>query len=164
MRAVTADEIRASFVNCSQGVAKRIALPALESQPWEQLDLLGWTDPSGSGASYLVAERPDGSPVGFVLQQAKGRPGLGRSSMCSLCRTVHSSGDVTLMTAVRPGQKGRQGNSRGNYLCADLDCSLYARGLKQPSRMQPGETLSVDAKVARLRGNLATLVRWLGAE
>lgn len=79
--------------------------------------------------------------------------------MCSLCTTVHSASDVALMVAARPGAAGRQGNTVGAYLCADLSCSLYARGRRRPARVQPAETLDVDAKVARLQTNLETFVR-----
>lgn len=163
MRPLTAPEIRGCFVNCSQGTAKRMGLPALDDQPWDSLDLLGWVDSSGSGVAYLVTERADGAPIGFVLQQARPRPGAARQSMCSLCRTVHSSSDVALMAAVLPGERGRDGNSRGRYLCADLACSLYVRDLKRPARVQPAETLSTAAKVARLQRNLADLVLWFAA-
>lgn len=40
-----------------------------------------------------------------------------------------------------------------------MACSLYARGLKRPDRVQPVETLSVEARVDRLRVNLDTFVR-----
>jgi hypothetical protein len=44
-----------------------------------------------------------------------------------------TAGGVTLMTARRAGPDGRQGNSVGQYLCTDLACSLYARGLRAPA-------------------------------
>lgn len=169
VKKLTADEIRASFVNCSKGVAQRLSLPDLDAQPWDDLDLLGWVDPSGSGTSYLVTERPvhgsedDSEPIGFVLRASKGS-GVKRQSMCSLCLTVHSSSDVALMTAARPGAAGRAGNSRGNYLCADLGCSLYVRGLRQPARVQPHETITREVKVMRLRSNLTEFVERLAQE
>ncbi|WP_203568862.1 FBP domain-containing protein [Aestuariimicrobium ganziense] len=164
MKPLTADQIRSSFVNCSQTAAKRISLPDLDGQPWDDLDLLGWADPSGSTTSYLVTERADGTLIGFLLKQARPRAGTSRQGMCSLCRTVHPASDIALMTATRPGPRGRAGDSRGNYLCADLACSLYVRGRKLPARVQPAETLTPEQKVARLQRNLAALVAWLGAE
>lgn len=168
MQPLTSDEIRASFVNCSKGVAQRLTLPDVETTPWENLDMLGWLDPSGSGAAYLVTERValdtgESSPVGFVLRQAK-VTGVKRQSMCSLCLTVHSSSDVALMTAARPGASGRAGNTPGNYLCADLACSLYVRSLKNPARVQPHETLSEEERIFRLRINLTAFVERLAAE
>lgn len=162
MRSLTADEIRASFINCSQGAAKRLPLPAnFDTQPWDHLDALGWTDPSGSGTAYLVVT-PGDQTIGFLLRQSKGR-GVRRQSMCSLCATVHSASDVALMVAPRPGAAGREGNTRGNYLCADLACSLYVRGLKKPARVQPHETLTVEQKVFRLQQNLDRMVERLAA-
>ncbi|MGJ6981636.1 FBP domain-containing protein [Aestuariimicrobium soli] len=168
MKKLSADEIRGSFVNCSKGVAQRLTLPDLDTTPWSRLDLLGWLDPSGSGTAYLVTERVsletgESSPIGFVLRQAKGT-GVKRQSMCSLCTTVHSSSDVALMTAARPGASGRAGNTRGNYLCADLACSLYVRGLKKPARVQPHETITEDERIFRLRTNLSSFVERLAAE
>ena len=135
--------------------------------PWKHLDLLGWLDPSGSGTAYLVTERVsletgESSPIGFVLKQTK-VTGLKRQRMCSLCTTVHSSSDVALMTAARPGASGRAGNTRGNYLCADLACSLYVRSLKRPTRVQPHETLTEEERIWRLRTNLTAFVERLAA-
>ncbi|TGN78537.1 FBP domain-containing protein, partial [Streptomyces griseoluteus] len=46
MRPLTEQDIRASFVNCSKGDAKRLAVPRdLAERPWDDLDFLGWRDP-----------------------------------------------------------------------------------------------------------------------
>jgi len=156
---LTAAEIRASFVNCSQGEAKRLPLPRrLEDVRWERLDLLGWRDPGAPAAAYLVTEWR-GDLTGLVLRLATDRRAGGRKNMCSLCHTTHSTTDVALMVAPRAGRSGRDGNTVGTYLCTDLDCSLYARGLKRPDRAQPAETLEPEQKVSRLRDNLDTFVR-----
>ena len=43
---LTEQEIRAAFVNCSKGAAKRLHVPRdLAGQPWDDLDFLGWRDP-----------------------------------------------------------------------------------------------------------------------
>jgi hypothetical protein len=158
MEPLTADQIRASFVNCSQGEAKRLPLPrALAESPWPSLDFLGWRDAGAPGAAYVVA--PGERPVGIVLRISTTRRSTGRSNLCSLCTTLHSTSDVALMVAPRAGAAGRAGNSVGAYLCADLACSLYARGLRRPGRVQPVETLSTDDRVARLQQNLDAFVR-----
>lgn len=158
MTPLTADEIRASFVNCSQGAARRLPLPrSLEATRWDQLDLLGWRDPGAPAAAYLVTPWR-GDLTGLVLRLTTDRRG-GRKNMCSLCHTTHSTTDVALMVAPRPGKSGRDGNTVGAYLCTDLACSLYARELKRPDRAQPVETLDPEQKVARLRDNLDTFVR-----
>ncbi|MGP3949948.1 FBP domain-containing protein [Streptomyces sp. 7N604] len=156
MRPVTEREIRASFVNCSKGEAQRVGLPGdLDDRPWEDLDFLGWRDPGARERAYLVAER-DGGLVGIALRAAGGafRTFTARS-MCSLCFTTHTSGGVVLMTARRTGQAGRQGNSVGQYVCADLSCSLYIRGKKTATAGRGlDESLPVAEKIARTRGKL----------
>jgi hypothetical protein len=64
--------------------------------------------------------------------------------MCLLCRTTHSGGDVTFFTARRAGQAGRNGNTGGQYMCADLRCSKRIRtdippwlGLRDPEQVIP---------------------------
>ncbi len=159
MEPLTAELVRSSFINCSKGEAKRLPLPRdLAAVRWERLDFLGWRDPGAPGAAYLVAPEPDG-PVGLVLRLSSERRATGRKNMCSLCLTVHSTTDVALMVAPRPGASGRAGNTVGAYLCVDLACSLYARGLERPERAQPEETLTPEQKVARLQVNLATFLR-----
>ena len=156
MRPLTEPAIRASFVNCSKGEAKRIIVPRdLDARPWADLDFLGWTDPSGSERAYLVAEVGSGL-VGIVLRAAV-QQGLARRSMCSLCLTTHTGGGVSLMTARKAGPGGRQGNSAGAYVCADLACSLYLRGKKEAGRPLD-ETISQAAKIERTRANLSAFL------
>lgn len=156
MKPVTADEIRAAMVNCSKGEAKRLPVPRdLAERPWDDLDFLGWRDPSGSDRGYLVTEY-QGALTGLVLRcvppTAAGR-GVGRrTTVCSLCLTAHPGTGVTLMTAAR--RRNRE-DSVGIRICADLDCPLYLRGIKTPA--QGGgmpETLSLEEKSSRLRGSL----------
>ncbi|WP_344267349.1 FBP domain-containing protein [Actinomadura napierensis] len=156
MRPLTERDIRTSFVNCSKGEAKRLGLPRdLTDRPWDDLDFLGWRDPGAAGRAYLVAERED-RLVGIAL---RGSPGTSRGftsrSMCSLCLTTHSSGGVALMTARRTGDAGRQGNTVGQYFCADLACPLYLRGKKQAAvGGDLDESLTLAEKITRTQGNL----------
>ena len=54
---LTEQEIRAAFVNCSKGEAKRLHVPReLAGQPWTDLDFLGWRDPQAPDRAYLVAD------------------------------------------------------------------------------------------------------------
>ncbi|PRX98962.1 FBP domain-containing protein [Allonocardiopsis opalescens] len=161
MRPITESDIRGSFVNCSKGEAKRLSLPGdLGEPPWADLDFLGWRDPGAPDRGYLVAERDGGELVGIALRATRsGSRAFTARSMCSLCLTTHTSGGVALMTARRAGDAGRQGNSVGQYLCTDLACSLYTRGRRQPSAGRDyEETLSVDDRILRTRGNLAAFV------
>lgn len=160
MQAVTAQDIRASLVNCSKGAAKRLAIPRdLAERPWDDLDFLGWRDPSGSDRGCIVADH-DGRLTGVVLRcvpaSAAGRPAGGRSSMCSLCLTTHPGAGVTLMTAAR---RTARDNSVGIRICADLDCSLYLRGKKSPpAGGRLSETLTMREKAERLQASLSAFL------
>lgn len=156
VRPVDASEIRASFVNCSKGEAKRLHLPRdLAEQEWDALDFLGWRDPQSPARSYLVAEH-EGSLCGIVLRAPSVAVGR-RASMCSLCLTVRSGG-VALMVAPRAGKAGQRGHSVGTAMCADLACSLYVRGMVATTAPAVYETLTVEEKVQRLTGNVDTFL------
>ena len=160
MRPINESDIRRSFVNCSKGEAKRLAVPMdLDERPWDDLDFLGWRDPGAPERAYLVAEH-DGILLGLTLRAAKGTVrGFTSRSMCSLCLTTHTGGGVALMTARRTGEAGRQGNTVGQYLCTDLACSLYARGKQHPSSGSGyDETISVEDKITRTRTNLTAFL------
>ncbi|MGW5049119.1 FBP domain-containing protein [Streptomyces griseoluteus] len=159
MRPLTEQDIRASFVNCSKGDAKRLAVPRdLTERPWDDLDFLGWRDPGAPDRSYLVLERGT-ALVGIALRCPTVRRGFQHRSMCSVCLTTHRGGGVSLMTARMAGAAGREGNSVGVYMCADLECSLYVRGKKVPesgSRFE--ESLTTEEQIARAGGNLNAFV------
>ncbi|GAB2910313.1 FBP domain-containing protein [Streptomyces heilongjiangensis] len=164
MRPLTEQEIRSSFINCSKGEAKRISLPRdLDERPWDDLDFLGWRDPGAPDRSCLVAER-DGRPVGVTLRFPSNQRGFLHRSMCSLCLTTHRGGGVSLMTARKAGAAGREGNSVGVYMCADLACSLYVRGRKA---LDPGsrfeESLTVEEQIARTVRHLTAFLDKLRA-
>lgn len=79
-----------------------------------------------------------------------------RSSLCQICLTAHASSGVALLAAPLAGARGREGNTAGVYLCADLACSLYLRGKRQP-KLRSGfyeESLTLEERVARMSGNL----------
>jgi hypothetical protein len=158
MEPLTEQEIRAAFVNCTKGEAKRLSVPRdLAERPWEDLDYLGWRDPQAPDRAYLVAEL-DGRPTALALRGSAAGSWQTRRSMCSLCLTTHSGG-VSLMVARRAGKAGQQGNSVGAYMCDDLACSLYVRGKKDAgvgARLH--ETLTLDEKIRRTVTNLAAFV------
>ncbi|OKI30872.1 FBP domain-containing protein [Streptomyces sp. CB03911] len=148
-------EIRTSFVNCSKGEARRLNLPkGLAELPWDVMDFLGWRDPGAPDRSYLVAVR-DGRPVGVTLRVPDVRRSLTRTNVCSFCVSTHAGSGVSLLTARRAGAAGRQGNSVGTYMCADLACSLYLRGLKRSALVsRPEESLTLEEQVARTVTNV----------
>ncbi|GAA2083214.1 FBP domain-containing protein [Kitasatospora saccharophila] len=160
MRALTESEIRASFVNCSKGEAKRLPVPrGLAEQRWDELDFLGWRDLGAPDRAYLVAVL-DGAPVGITLRSPNVRRSLTRTNVCSVCITAHAGSGVSLLTAPRAGAAGREGNSVGTYLCADLACSLYVRGLRRGAAVsRPDESLPLEEQIARTVTNLEAFLR-----
>ncbi|MEO3872065.1 FBP domain-containing protein [Nonomuraea sp. B12E4] len=155
MNPISEHDIRTSFINCSKGEARRLSLPRdLAATPWSDLDFLGWRDPGAPERAYLVAER-DGGPVGVALRLSQDvRRSSAKSTLCSVCVTPHAGTGVALFTAPRVGAAGRQGNTVGLYMCADLACSLYVRGKKQTERGERFESLTVEERVARAVTNL----------
>jgi hypothetical protein len=152
----TESAIRASFVNCTKGEAKRMAVPKdLDEHPWVDLDFLGWRDPSAPQRAYLVADSGT-ALVGVALRVAP-QAGHVRRSMCSLCLTTHTGGGVSLMTARKAGRSGRQGDSVGVYICTDLACSLYLRGKRDAGR-RLDETITMAEKIERTTASLAAFL------
>jgi treble-clef zinc-finger protein len=159
MTPLTEQEIRAAFVNCTKGEAKRLSVPRdLAERPWDDLDFLGWRDPQAPDRAYLVTEL-DGRPKALVLR-GSGNPVAGqtRRSMCSMCLTSHTGG-VCLMVAPKAGKAGQQGNSVGAYICSDLACSLYVRGKKDAGAgARLHESLTLEEKIQRTVANLAAFL------
>ncbi|WP_203710724.1 FBP domain-containing protein [Asanoa siamensis] len=169
MEPLTEDAIRDSFVNCSKGEAGRIRLPAGFAGggvPWADLDFLGWTDPAAPLRALLVLPGDDG-PTGIVLRRPEPRraAGLTRSSMCHVCLTEHAASGVALFVAPLAGPAGRNGNTVGQYLCADLACSLYLRGKRQPKMrmVRREETLTLEERIERAMANVTAFARRVAA-
>ncbi|MFF0391523.1 FBP domain-containing protein [Kitasatospora sp. NPDC004615] len=158
MRALTDAEIRASFVNCTKGEASRAWLPrGLGELDWAGLDFLGWREAGAPERGYLVAEF-EGRTVGVALRLAQ-RPAAGRGgAMCSICLTAHPASGVALMTARRAGRgSAEEYASASEYFCGDLACPLYVRGRRRVAAggARMTESLDAEARVARMRANLA---------
>jgi hypothetical protein len=146
---LSADEIRRSFVNSSKSQLKAMSLPpGFTELPWESLDYLGWRDPKAPNRGYLVVRRDAGITGIAVKTQTSGAPRRG-AGLCDLCMTAHHLTDVALFAARRAGTAGRDGNTVGLYVCADLACSLYLRGLRELDVPQ-GDTASSDVRAERL--------------
>ncbi|MFC9975791.1 FBP domain-containing protein [Spirillospora sp. NPDC127200] len=162
MQAITESDLRSCFVNCSKGDAKRLNLPADFAQsPWDDLDFLGWRDPKAPDRAYLIAETGDrltGIALRYASAPGKAR-GFNSTSLCSFCQTAHTGGGVALMSARRSGEAGKRGNTVGQYLCADLACSLYLRGKKQTLLGRAHDDgIPLEEKVARVKANLDAFV------
>ncbi len=127
MRPLTEPQVRRSFVNCSRGEAQGLTLPrGFADLDWAGLDVLGWRDPKAPLRGYLVLDLADG-PVGIAVRAADSRMSSGTAVMCLLCQTGQAGDAVSLFTARRTGEAGRNGNTVGTYICADLGCAGRAR-------------------------------------
>ncbi|WP_329390714.1 FBP domain-containing protein [Streptomyces sp. NBC_01351] len=157
MEPLSDKQIRSSFANCTKGEASRLRLPLdFAELPWEELDFLGWVDPGAPLKAHLVIPRPDG-PLGISLRvPSVSRTSALKSSLCQLCLTAHASSGVTLLAAPLAGARGREGNTVGIYVCADLACPLYVRGKRLPKlrTARYEESLTLDERLERMSGNL----------
>ena len=155
MKPLTDADIRRSFVNASKGEIDRIPLPGLHEVIWESREYLGWRDPGAPLRGYLV-HWVDTTPVGIVLRASEPslRPGI--SAMCVLCRTPQPSAQVTLFSAPRAGEAGRNGNSVGTYICDDLACSIMIRILPAAHPMQPDPADVLEKRIAGLTERVAS--------
>jgi hypothetical protein len=158
----TVPEIRKSFVNATKGEASRINLPddfdQWTPERWTHTDFLGWVDPRAPQHATIVAPDSGGGLVGVRLRRNTG--GGGRAKMCSICCTMHPGSGVALMVAARAGKSGRDGNTVGLDVCADLQCPGYVRGwLPAPTLTTLVETLPLEDRVARMWLNLESFLR-----
>jgi hypothetical protein len=149
--ALTEAALRRSLVNCSRSEAAAMTPPKdLAEVDWAELDVLGWRDAKAQLRGYLVHEGDDGV-VGIALRAADTAMSGRRSAMCLLCHEVQSAATVSLFTARRVGAAGRNGNTVGTYICADLDCARRAREVPTTAR-HLDEELQAVAVAERLDG------------
>jgi hypothetical protein len=147
-------DIRRSFVNCSRGEAAALTLPnGLDRLAWDDREVLGWRDAKAPLRGYLVLER-EGRPLGVALRAADTRMSGRTTVMCLLCQTARAGDAVSLFTARRAGAAGRDGNTVGTYICADLGCAMRAREEIPPwlQDRDPGEV--AQERVAELRARV----------
>jgi hypothetical protein len=163
--ALTEAAIRRSMVNCSRSETAALTLPRdLDEFDWPSLDVLGWRDPKAELRGYLVHEQDDGV-VGVALRAADTRMSGRRSAMCLLCHEVQSAAAISLFTARRVGAAGRNGNTVGTYVCADLDCAHRAHEVPPTARHLDEELLAVavaervEGLRQRLRGFTTDVLR-----
>jgi FBP C-terminal treble-clef zinc-finger len=155
VHALTEQQVRRSFLNCSQGEAKGLTLPkGFADLDWAALELLGWRDPKAPLRGYLVVEAPAGDAVrtvGIAVRAAESRMSARTAAMCLLCQTTQSGDAVSLFTAKRTGAAGRNGNTVGTYICADLGCAERVR-TEVPPWLQDRDPAEVAAgRAAELR-------------
>ncbi|SFN90481.1 FBP C-terminal treble-clef zinc-finger [Pseudonocardia ammonioxydans] len=134
-----------------------MVLPAAvrELDPDQLDDVAGWRDPKAPERGVLLVPTADG-PVGIVLRAAAGRTRA--AAMCALCRTTHSVGGVALFAAARAGSKGRQGDTVGTYICADLACAEHVRQEHATAALRPTPGTTVDERRTGLQERAAEFV------
>jgi hypothetical protein len=163
VRPMTEQQVRRSFVNCSRGEAAALTLPAgFHDVLWDDVELLGWRDAKAPLRGYLVLWDGD-EPVGVAVRAADTRMSGRTAAMCLLCQTAQAGDAVSLFTARRTGEAGRNGNTVGTYMCADLGCSDRAR-TAIPPWLQDRDPVEVAAERTadlrnRVRGFLASVRR-----
>ncbi len=139
------------------------AVASLSDEDWSNTELLAIADRSGNKGVLLL---DDGQNVyaaayevsrGLVSASGKAQP-----IICDFCRTWQTgtrSGSVTLTKPVR-------GSGSVTFLCcADLHCSRHVRNLTsaaKTSRSQLREDMTVDERVARLRGRISEISQVVG--
>ena len=126
MKALTEADIRTSIINASGGEIERMPLPGLHEVIWDQREYLGWRDHQSPLRGFLV-HWVDDRPIGIALRTAGVPLRAGISAMCALCHTAQPSDQVSMFSAAKAGEAGRNGNSIGTYICSDLACSLIIR-------------------------------------
>ena len=158
MQPLTPADIRESFVNASQGEAQRVPMPGLHDVIWAEREFLGWRDQQAHQRGYLV-HWVDGRPVGLVLRASEFSLQPGIAAMCSFCRITRRSHQVSLFSAPRAGQAGRDGNTIGTYICDDLACSHLIRVL--PPSPDPAAMLAerIEGLVSRVQGFTADIMK-----
>jgi hypothetical protein len=158
VRPMAERDIRLSMVNCSRSEVAKLTLPReLDALAWDDLDFLGWRDPRAPLRGYLVQWRED-RPVGVQLRAAESTMSRKVAAVCLLCRSGRSGDSVSLFTARRAGPAGRDGNTVGTYICADLTCSRNVRIEAPSAQIQPDPGLSTEQRIAGLRTRLGAFL------
>ena len=153
MQPLTEHQIRDAFVNTSKGDAARVPMPGLHEVVWTDREYLGWLDAKAPQRAYLTVWQ-QGRPVSMVLRAAERRIRAGISAMCSLCHMPQPGGQVALFAAPRSGDAGRNGDTVGTYICADLGCSAIFRIAPPAADMQLPPEEIVQRRIDGLRERL----------
>ncbi|WP_370615593.1 FBP domain-containing protein [Mumia sp. Pv 4-285] len=153
MHPLTESQIRASFVNASRRETTQAPLPPnIADLSWDEHDFLGWTDPKAPRRAYAVIPTHDGV-VGLLLRTTQ--PTSQRPAICTWCEDVKETDDVVLYVAKRAGSSGRNGNTVGMLIHADLSCSAKARRRPAPSERAGDPDAFIARRVAGLRERTA---------
>jgi hypothetical protein len=159
MLALSEKQVRDSFVNASRRETGALPLPrGFPDLAWTELDFLGWTDPRLPRRAYAVVPT-DAGPVGFVLTtEASGRS---KSTVCIWCEDVRETENIALYVAKRAGTAGRDGNTLGTMLHADLSCSTHVRRAPLPHETAMAPAAFVAERVLDLQLRAAAFAKRL---
>lgn len=124
MLTLTESQIRSSFVNASQGEAKRALLPDLGQVDFDALDYLGWQDAKKPRHHYIALEL-DGDPAVLLLRGPENPPA--KKLLCAWCEDIVDGVHAASFVAPLAGASGRRGNTVGTAICADFRCSRNVR-------------------------------------
>jgi len=147
MNKLTKNEIVNSF---SKKDIKKLKLPDLDNIDWENIDYLGWIHRSRhiGYIVYLLNKKL----IGIFLNITKTKQD-NKYKQCSLCMTQHTGAGISLFT-----KADRNHNSKGNYICANLDCGLYLRNKKDILAIQMQENITKEQKLERYLKNLKQFI------
>lgn len=151
-------QLRRCLVNATKGEAGSLTLPAgFRELDWSRLAYLGWRDPKAPLRGAIAYWR-DERPIGLLLRAAESSMSSRRTAMCLLCHTAQPAHLISLFVARRAGARGRDGNTVGTYMCADLDCASAVRDAVRPTRERPDPEPEIARRMAGLRSRLDSFV------
>ena len=156
MNLLTREQLISAFASEDQPA---LSLPAFDHIPWDNLDYLGWCDRTGSTA-FCVFETED-EPAGFVLDRTYIRTTNARSFMCSLCRTTHGQRGIASFSYKSRHTTGY--HTLTDMFCANLQCSLYVRGILTPEMSTFFETIPAERKIERLHEGIGRFLTAIAA-
>lgn len=144
----------AQIVSAFEG-KRDLVTPDLTIINWQELDYLGWIDPSGH-RGYVVLQSPNtGEVCGITMNRSRRESRKLRMEMCSWCYYVHKGNGTAMFTVMVKGSEGR--HILGNAICKNLDCSLRIRNLVDPENFME-ESLYEPAKIWRMQQQMH---KWL---
>lgn len=158
MRPVNRAEIVRSMINTTKGEASSLTLPTgFADLDWDRLEFLGWRDPKAPLRGYLVRQ-VDGALQGVGLRAADSSMSRTITAMCLICRAAAAADTISLFAARRVGPAGRNGNTVGTYICADLRCGEQIHTSTDPARFSAEAALPLEERLRRLHHRLDAFV------
>lgn len=166
MQSLTRDQLTTLLKD--QGIKPRL-IKELRFAPetienWEDLDVLAIPNRSASEGLLLVSiEALYLLPYHLTVGLKDKMTGRTKPAICDFCYTWQAGGHTARITFTRLSDK----HTFTYICCSDLRCSLHVRN-KTPeavlSRTNLREDNDIDQRIARLKSNMAAVIRTLRAE